>query len=273
MEKSIFNFKIQRQDNSIIDLHEKNLYVNSFRIISLSPEHIIEYIDGRYGSLHLGTNIKERKITAKITVEANDYIEFDTLRDEIYRIFNPLEKYYIIRDLQPNKRIEVSVSSEFDIDYIWLELGEFQIDFVVHSPFFESTGTTLNPSYTDGYFQLSTNEPVQYTFRNQSTFKVWNEGDIAIDPCLFPLKIKFEGASNNLTIINHTTGDRWQYNGSTVESDTIRLDGIRSLKNDSSIFGNTNKKLITLEKGFNQFEIIGATSPFILSFDFRFYYI
>lgn len=271
MVKSVFNFKIQDEDGSILDLHEENLFVNSFRIISLTPEHSTEYVEGKNGSIHQGTKIRERKITTKITVETDNHIDFDKMRDWIYSIFNPLKKFYIIRDLQPSKRIEVRVSGEFDIDYIFLEVGEFQVDFLICQPFFESVSSTLNP---DEYLQVSTDEPVQYLF-SDTTFKVWNEGNIAVDPREFPFVIAFKGKSNNLTIRNLTNGDEWRYNGSTTASDTVYLDGIMAYKNndENSIFGNTNFKTITLNPKWNDFEIIGATAPFTVSFNFKYYYI
>jgi len=90
---------------------------------------------------------------------------------------------------------------------------------------------------------------------------------------VLPLKITFTGASSNLTITNQTTGDMWQYTGTTQAGDTITLDGVRSLKNGASIFGQTNRKLITLKSGWNDFAITGATGAFEISFDFRFYYL
>ena len=102
-------------------------------------------------------------------------------------------------------------------------------------------------------------------------FKIFNAGDVPVNPSKVPLKIKFIGSSSNLRIINRTTGDEWRFNGTSGAKDVIMLDGIRSLKNDVSIFGNTNKKLITINPGWNDFEITGA-SDFSITFDFRFYY-
>jgi phage-related protein len=273
MGKSIFNFRIQYKDGTVIDLHEdKNIWVSSFRIFSPKPNHITEKIDGRHGSVLLETILEDRKVKAKFSVEAVNQSEFDLLRDELFRIFNPLNKFYIIRDLQPGKRMEVSVESELDLNYITLEDGEFELDFVIHSTFLESVITTLNPFQLEGYSQMSTPEEVKYRF-SETTLKVWNEGEITLDPRVHPLVILFEGASSGLTITNLTTGDEWQYNGSTIDGDIIRLDGIRSFKNNISIFGQTNKKLISLVPGWNEFEITGATSPFEISFDFRFYYL
>jgi hypothetical protein len=271
--KSVFNFKIQYKDGTVIDLHEdKNIWVSSFRIFSPKPNHTTEKADGRHGSVLLETLLDDRIVKAKFSVEAVDPAEFDLLRDELFRIFNPLNKFHIIRDLQLGKRMEVSVDRDFNLDYLTLEDGEFELDFVMHSPYLESVITTLNPVQFDGYMQMSTPDVVNYQF-SDSSFSVWNEGDIAVDPRAHEITISFIGASNGLTIRNLTTGDVWMYSGTTTAEDTLVLDGIRTFKNGQSVFGQTNKKLITLAPGWNNFEITGATSPFEISFDFRFYYL
>jgi phage-related protein len=276
MIKSIFNFKIQYQDGTIIDLHEdKNLWVSSFRILSSAPEHNTETVLGRHGAIYLGTTLKERKVTSRISIEATDYVDFDLLRDELFRIFNPLEKFYIIRDLQPGKRMEVSVTNEFDIDYETLEDGEFSIEFVIHSVFLESIGTTQDPfTFDSGLWQVGQGlvmDDMIYT-HTTSTFSIYNAGDIPVDPNSLPLLITFAGASTNLKIKNVTTGDEWQYNGTTAAGDIIKLDGVQSFKNDISIFKDTNYQIIKLAKGWNDFQIEGASGAFSISFLFRFYY-
>jgi hypothetical protein len=97
---------------------------------------------------------------------------------------------------------------------------------------------------------------------------------VAVDPRSCYLKISFKGQSNGLTITNITTGDTWRYNGSTGPNDVVVLDGVRSTKNGISIFGHTNRKLITLApKVKNRFSVMGAEGNFEISFDFRFIYI
>lgn len=276
MEKSIFNFKIQYLDGTVIDLHEdKNLWISSFRIHSPSPEHITETITGRHGSIRHGTTLKERKITSEISIEAVDPIDFDLYRDEIFRIFNPLREFYIIRDLQPGKRMKVSVANEFDIDYLSLEDGEFSIEFVIHSVFLESIGTTLDEFIFDSnLWQIGQGliaEDLKYV-HNSSTFKIYNAGDYEVDPRIVPLEITFKGSSNQLKIINQTTGDSFLYNGSTTPEDMIVLDRVKTFKNGISILGDTNRKCITIAPGWNEFIVTGA-SGIEIKFNFRFYYL
>jgi phage-related protein len=277
MEKSIFNFKIQYLDGSIVDLHEKNLWVSSFRILSPSPEHVTEKVEGTHGSILLGTTLKERKITSKISIEAVDAIDFDLYRDEIFRIFNPLKKFYIIRDLQPGKRMKVSVANEFDIDYVSLEDGEFDIEFVIHSVFLESIGDTLSTpmSFDSEAWQFGQGliaDDIKYV-HTTNTFSIYNAGDIGIDPRYFPLEITFTGASDKLGITNLTTGDYFEHKETTVVGDTILLDRVKAYKNGVSILGQTNRKLIRLAPGWNQLAVSNVLSDFEIKFKFRFYYL
>jgi phage-related protein len=267
MDKSIFNFKILYQDGSVIDLHEdKNIWVSSFHISSPAPEHSTETIEGRHGSIYLGTTLKERIIPVSFTVEAMDPIEFDLLRDDLFLIFNPLQKFHIIRDLQPEKRMEVSVASSFDIDYLSLEDGKFDIDFIIHSTFLESVGTTLETPIA----QITGGRMKKYR-HSTSLFEIYNGGIEPIDPRKYPLVIEYKGSSSNLKIKNQTTGDEWTYSGTSNPIDSIKLEGIRSTKNGLSIFKDTNRKIITLATGWNTFQLSGTTDPFEILFDFRFY--
>ncbi|MDR4983581.1 phage tail family protein [Bacillus cereus] len=275
-DKSVFNFKIQYKNGKVLDLYNKDLWVESFRIFSPSPEHETETIKGRHGSIHYGTTLKDRKITSTISAEAFDFVDFDLFRDEIFRIFNPLEKFYIIRDLQPGKRMEVSVDSEFDIDYVTLEDGEFTIDFIIHSVFLESVGTTMDPmTFESNLWQIGQGliaEDTKYA-HNTTSFRIYNAGDILIDPKNIPLKIRYIGPSKNLMIKNVTTGDVWSYTGETASGNVIELNGVKATKNGTSIFGATNWGLIKLKSGWNDFTLTGATGDFKIEFDFRFYYL
>lgn len=274
MEKSIFNFKILYNNGSIVDLHEDlNLWVSDFRIPSSTAEHITEKADGIHGEAYLGTSLKGRKVTATFSAGAVNPTEFDLYRDKLFRVFNPLEPFYIIRDMQPGKRMKVVVDSTIDIEYLTPEDGEFILDFAINSVFIESIGTTLSPGDLEGMPQVETEELIQYSF-NTPDFFVWNNGDIEVDPRWSEVRINFSGPSDNLTIRNLTTGDEWNYTETTIANDFIFIDGIRAYKNtqDNSIFGKTNRKTIKLAPGRNDFEVIGATGPFSISFDFRFYY-
>lgn len=113
--------------------------------------------------------------------------------------------------------------------------------------------------------------PPKFTF-NANSFSVVNYGNVPINPRWMPLTITLRGTfGSNVTITNQTTGDTFTFSGPLTASDTLVISGINYLKNGSVITGQTNKKLITLKKGENQFSVTGGSVSSI-SFDFPFYF-
>ena len=107
----------------------------------------------------------------------------------------------------------------------------------------------------------------------EPTFTFKNEGKRIIDPRKqSETEIIFKGASENLTITNLSTGDVWSYDENTTDLEIIKIKGIQAFKDDSSIFGQTNKKLLTIAVGNNEFEVTGATD-FELTISTRFYFL
>jgi hypothetical protein len=252
------------------DLSDYGIKLLTFHIDSLSPRIHSEAIDGRDGHIDIETNYDGRSIRASFLMESESHLDYYTKRNEVYRLFNTRNYFYLINPKEPNRRWKVKITSRFIPERIGLTEGKLELVFLSPSPFAESVNSTLNP--VDEYFQVSTEEHVQYSFAENS-FSVWNDGDVMVDPRESELTITFTGASTNLTLRNTTTDDMWSYTGTTINSDVLVLDGIRSYKNDTSIFGQTNRKLIRLNPGWNDFIVEGTTGTFEIAFDFRFKYI
>lgn len=264
---------IESLDGIRYDLNEYGLRPLPLEIDSLSPRNESEVIDGRDGHIDIETTYDGRSMRASFLLQSTNIDEFSVRRNQVFKLFDGKTYFYILEKHLPNRRWKVRTESKFKPEKINPSTGMFDIEFISQSPYSESIGSTLNPSYLDGYLQVSTNEPVEYVFKDITKFSIWNDGDIAIDPRERPLKILFNGLSNDLIIKNLTNGNEWSYNAVTFLGQNITIDGIRSLKDGISIFKDTNKNLITLETGMNNFEIVNAISPFTISFDFRFYYI
>jgi Phage tail protein len=246
------NIIIERLDGTQYSLADYNISVRDFIVDSPSPRFYWETVENRDGVIDLGTDYDGRTLRGSFFMSANDFLDFPLLRNEIFKIFASKEPFYLIDDREPGKRWYIKANT-FSLKQV-ITLGEFDIEFFSPSAYAESV------------------KPTSYTFTTTS-FRVYNAGDITIDPRVLPLKITFTGASTNLTITNETTGDTWQYTGTTVGGDTITLDGVRSLKNGASIFGNTNRQLITIATGWNDFSVVGTTGAFEISFNFHFYYL
>ncbi|MEH7246458.1 phage tail family protein [Neobacillus niacini] len=263
------NTIIQRLDGTEYDLEELGIITRDFVVSSLAPRHYFEVIQGRHGAVDLGTEYDVRTINASFYQKAVDSEEYASKRHDAFRIFRSNEPFYVIESRNPNKRWLVKVATPFQPDQRQL-YGFFDVEFTAINPFAESIFTTLDPSANAAQITGLGSRAVNYK-HTTATFEILNDGDIEIDPRAVPFAITFTGASTNLKIKNLTTGDVWQYTGNSAGSDKVVLNGIRATKNGLSVFRDTNRKLITLAPGWNAFEVTGATSPFEISFDFRYY--
>jgi hypothetical protein len=265
---------IERLDGTQYLLSDYNISIVDFKIDSPSPRFEWESIDNRDGLIDLGTTYAERTLRGSFEFVAEDFGDFPLLRNEIFRIFDSREAFYIIDSREPGKRWLVKAGG-FSPDQLIANRGKFSIEFISPSSYAESIGTTLDPLTFDAQvWQTGQGLILDETMYTQSstTFQIYNAADgVMVNPRKVPLLITFKGVSTNLQIKNLTTGDTWAYTGSTIASDTIELNRVRTLKNGVSAFANTNHKLITLAPGYNDFQLLGATGSFTISFSFRFY--
>jgi hypothetical protein len=256
---------IETLDGNTYELEYLGLIPKSFTVDPLSPRTTSETIEGRDGFIDIETTYEGRSQRAFFLLKTKSVDEYLALKKIVHKLFDGKTFFYLMKE-HSGQRWKVKTANKYSIERINPVTGMFEVELISQSPYAESYLSTLTSDNFGGTYGSP------YTFTT-STFTVWNDGDVLIDPRLFPLVINFKGASNNLIIRNTTTGDEWQYSGSTVVIDNLTLDGIRSFKNGVSVFGHTNRKLISLEVGKNDFQIIGATQPFEISFDFRHQYI
>lgn len=253
--------------------------IQGYRGIKLSiPSPSFEYETEETESGHsvvIDKRLKPRNLEADFVGKGTTYVDSLLLRDEIYRLV--AEDYFFITDSHlPHKWWKVRVSESFTPERLNPFVQTYTIPLICNTGLAESEGTTLEPfTHTSEKWQyglgLIRSDNTKYV-HDTPTFKIYNAGDVKIDPRKQPLKIIYMGGSNDLTIKNITTGDEWKYNGSSEANDQITLDGVQSLKNDVCIFGQTNTNLITLAKGWNEFELKGFEESFLISFEHKFYY-
>lgn len=257
------------------NLADYGLRPKYFVVESPSPKHYFEEIEGRDGLIDVGTSLDARRIKIGFTLSGADFYDYYLLQNKIFSLLSSKNIMYLSTAMEPKKRWKVKIDTVYEITKISQIKGEFEAQFVSLSPYAESIGTTLDPfTFVAEKWQVGQGlitDNLVYAHQNP-TFRIFNAGDVEIDPRNFPLKIEYKGESTKLAIKNETTGDEWRYTGVSTSNDTITLDGIRSLKNGQSILRDTNKKLITLKKGWNDFALSGVSGSFLISFDFRFYY-
>jgi phage-related protein len=260
---------IQRLNGDIYNLIDYGIQTLDFQIDAPSPRILTETIEGRDGNIDLGATYDARQIKASFFMSVPEEYDFSSLRNEVFRIFASNETFYVIDSREPDRRWLVR-SNGFSIEQLRDTRGRFNIDFTSQLPYAESVLNTLDPNVTAAQVTSTGSVTVAYK-QTVNQFDILNDGDIAVDPRIVPLTITYKGASTNLKIKNVTTGDEWQYTGTTSSGDSVVLDGIRATKNGLSIFRDTNHSLITLAPGWNTFELTGASGTIEISFDFRFY--
>lgn len=268
---------LTRLDGTVIGLAENNLKLLRYNIPSPSLTHYTDTVAGRSGDVFLGSDYQNRTITCEMFYKSADLDDYFLLKADINRLFATKEPFYLTFNREPGKRWKVRLNAPFSVEKFNSFAGTFTMEFITESPYAESIGDTLDPKTFDSeLWQIGEGlilDETMYT-HSTNTFSIYAaENGMTINPRNIPLVITYKGASNNLQIKNLTTGDTWSYTGSTVSSDTLSLDGVRSLKNGVSVFGNTNHKLITLEPGWNDFQLVGTSGSFTISFEFRFYFL
>lgn len=274
---------IETLDGQTYKLDDDKYRVHTLDFLVSSPEydHRSDGIEGRDGVIDLGSSYTKRKLTAELYLKASSIESYALYRDQVFKLFKSKKAFYITESRTPWKRWLVKVTNSFELDQTRI-YGLFSVEMeTVGLPYVESRATTLEPLVweNEGWFWGAGmswgDNPDQYNITNKTSFIIPNYGDITIDPRMMDLTIRFTGASSNLRITNVTTGDVFQYNGTTFANDTLVLEGVRVWKNDTtnSVVLSTNYGLITIDPGENTFSVAGVIGEFTLSFEFRFYYL
>ncbi|TYS60469.1 phage tail family protein [Sutcliffiella horikoshii] len=272
--KTLDNFKIVTRNDDAYDMADDlSTLVRSLNISPPPPNFYREKMPGRNGSVRVGMDYDERVLTAVCTLFGEDYLDFLLRRNRLINVLTSGEPFYIVTDAEPGKRWDVEVANDWTPNKIGAS-GDFTIQFVSASSYCEAVGKTTDPlTFDSGLWQFGQgliSEDVSYV-HTTNRFDIYNAG-LEIDPREVYLKIIYTGASSNLKLKNHTTGEEWTYTGTSNTSDVIEIDRIRPVKNGLTIVRNTNKMPISLAPGWNDIEVIGTSGSFEITFDFRFIY-
>lgn len=277
-------------------------------VLKVAPIDIVynsENIKGRPGRNRTERYHGVRKLQLTMTLQAKDITDTELLTDQLADILDGDEEFYIYQQLMTSsygfempgqssftgalyavewtpmmyKRWKVERINNDAIEWKGLK-GKRVIEFETSDlPYGETPFTSmqlLNKEWDLDQiawglgFDWDEDSP-QFTFTSND-FKVKNYGQVIINPRYMPFRIVLKGSfPSYVQIENRTTGDVFRYNGALSEYDTLVLDGVNYLKNGQQVTGQTNKKLISLKRGDNQFSISGGSVTSI-SFDFPFYF-
>lgn len=272
---------VVRQDGTEYPLEDAEIIVTGFTVDAPTPITTKENIEGRNGFIDEGTVYDGRTLHLTIVTKPVDRPDVMLFRNQVFRIFDSREYFYLINSGEPGKRWRVKYDSAFSLQQFVQGSKEEtgSIDLISDSPCAESISSTgVDPPSmdSDGYQMvdggLPLDEDISYS-QSSSEFNIYNGGDIEVDPRERYLLIQFQGASNNLTITNKTNGYVFKFNGSTGSSDVLTINQTIVELNGTDVFGQTNYGLIRLEPGDNDITVLGTTGAFTIVFDFHFPYL
>ena len=251
---------------TFLGLTEAPDLINNYRDDSLQDGDLWNY--SRYGR----TTVKARFVFT--FVDRND---FKLAKHEIYQIFAQKGIFRIRTGVEPDKVRYCRVGA-FDLDAP-PEAGnycEFEIPFenprgLQYS--LENTDKMTDQNFMSFNVNLN-NQDRQYHFVSQKSFQVYNAGDITVDPAMedHDLTITMKHNGGKFTVKNETTNKSWTYNGNLGSGDTLKLQGIRTFKNDKADSANTDYGYITLAPKWNKFTITGA-DDLDITFSFPYMYL
>ena len=265
---------IELLDGTRFDIADYNLKRLFHYIPSATIEHNSVAVDGR-SDVIINSKINNRTISVDFVYQSEDIFDFYLLRDEVNELFLREEEYYIIFKNEPYKRWLVKAANGYNLQPNQ-RLESFSIDFITLNYYAESVATTQSLKEWDidswGWNNsINWDNDLKYSF-NANEFAINNLGNITVDPRNSFLEITITGELNGgLALTNTTTNDVYNYLGVLGEGDSLQIRGIGSYRNGVSVFSSTNKKLISLAPGINNFTLTGGRN-LVVSFNFRFLY-
>ena len=252
-----------------------------FLVSAIEKERYVENIKGIPGSINYGFDYKEREVTLNFWLR-HYHGEHDQklLKSELYAMLDSQPYFYVSDDRLPTRVLKLAVDEPYLPDRINgsnISTLEFKCQ-IIGLPFWRTKYTTQDIQ-NSGYSALvekygmadgiNINLP-NYSFTD-STFSVWNGGNVTIDPRNMPLFIKMFYVKGTSTITNKTTGEIFKIT-EDWNNNHLTINGTKVIKSTSvNALRSTNRKFITLVPGKNEIEIKDLNFK-KAEFDFPYYF-
>ena len=297
--------EITKLDGSKIKLSDIGVKVRDFIVSSIELRPTYADIDGRNGHVDMGADYGSRSIVIPFLFKADDMHGVALKRDDLYDLIAGHEPFYVreMRRIKHHpghvyedksdereykahdydnyfvggKRYKVRLAGEINIEQTReYGFGEIALE-TTDLPFAESIGTTadidreglsaVQAKWGAGMGLFADDGTLKYTHSSR-TFRIYNAGNIAINPFDYELIIAINNASKGYELRNNTTGDVFKVIDDIAQGEliidkgTVTVNGLQALRA-------TNKQFITLAPGWNSFT---QNQPRAVAFDTRFYY-
>lgn len=301
--------EIIRKNGETYSFEDYGVLVKDFIVSSIPVESTFGEMEGRDGRIDKGARFGNREIRIPFSMKAYDLLDFPLLRDVLFELVTTKESFYLREKRRPKKlaykfvdttespqmdestnnryiggkRYLVRLQNSIEIEQVGLHGDEELIFETTELPYAESIGTSQDIQQNGidandelwgfGMGLIADDHSLIYTHTGTS-FRIYNPGNVKVHPFQQELKITIsnvQGSSSYLQLRNTTNGDTFRVTEPVSNSQTIVLDGANVTSNSLAFLRNTNRKFISLDPGWNEFQITGASEATV-EFDFRFYY-
>lgn len=276
-------FKLFNSDMKELEFPEGVLPLD-FLTSSIEKNRYAEEIKGIPGLIDYGFDYKNRSDCSMTFFLSHRYGDFDyqLMVSELNALLDSEPFFYITRNTLPSRMLKITVDSAYEPER--LEGGHFanlEVSVNVSGLPFWRTKYTTQEIESSGYSGLVEKygtadgihvDYLKYTFTG-TTFKVWNGGNVTVDPRNMMLNIRLYRlvTDGGFTMTNKTTGEVFKYTAPRT-GNTVDLNGVKVLMGLSqNKLRETNRKFISLVPGENEITISGGTVDNV-QFDFPFYY-
>ncbi|OEK72260.1 phage tail protein [Staphylococcus equorum] len=219
------------------------------------------------------------QLILRFVYQGQDTKDYNLLKQRLRGLLFRRTPYYLVHSDMPGKKYAV-YCEENAVEDVYDRDGTFEVTFNVYKGYSESLLDTsqMNLSRDTG-FQFEggnlSDSGIKYK-HTSSRFKIFNGSDDAINPLLgynFKIKINVD-APKGFKLINHTTGQEFEYKKAITRDTQILIDGVHPIIDNERVGIDTNWGWLTLDKGFNDIEIAGDgikkhTVEFIFNYVYR----
>lgn len=246
-------------------------------IIDVETRTKEQEMPGRDGVLVGSNTFGSFELTLKFYYEGADSSDLLLFTEKIKKIVHTRQPMYVVHSEMPGRKHAFN-SAKIEWEKITNSDVTFSIVFNCYKGYSESLKDTSDIDFLSEYWQYENgvvSDEITYKF-NSKRFRVFNGSSDTINPIIgHKLKIRIKGSgSNGFRIINHMTGDRFEYTGSLKSYQTFEINNVHPLIDNRRVGYLTNYEWISLKEGFNNIEIegIGLTIDsveFIFDFIYR----
>lgn len=281
------------QDGSVLTLKEMKeraaIRTSLFDVKPIQKELTAQTTDSRPGQLPKGLRHGVREIDWHFRFAAYDIKDYSFARDMISRWLNKAEWFYIWEpipgEIIHGLRYQVFTRS-LDIKRLKnTQYGDVELKLQTWElPFGETVATTQTPMIIgntgvqeqDSIWTLGQAEifggPYYYDYTNPSKMMIYNGLNETVNADYgMMLNWHIKGPVSALKMYNRTNKTQFVSNINLNSNDTLRIEGIRVLRNGVPATRDTNGDLLTLAPGMNEIDVVGAGSGSEFSVDNRWY--